>query len=140
MPQANLIRYKTIEPITTWSRAFSRACHRFLVFRFPFSLLYSFVLEQCFNVKRFIATTSVWFIDSQHLNPLTFLFFRAFLQWQVVTGMEAENIIESLANYIWFLRVPNAICTSHLFLINRRTPVDLWRHNVLFWLHLTEKN
>ena len=60
-------------------------------------------------------------------NPVTFLFFflRAFLQWQVVTGMKAEKIIESLANYIWFLRVPIAVCISHLFLIDRRTPGDL---------------
>ena len=34
-------------------------------------------------------------------NPLTFLFFlMAFLQWQVVTGMEADKITESLENYI----------------------------------------
>ena len=50
---------------------------------------------------------------------------RAFLQWQVVTGMEAHKIIESLANYVWFLRVPNAVCISHLLLIDRRTPVEL---------------
>ena len=50
---------------------------------------------------------------------------RAFLQWQLVTSMEADKIIESLANYVWFLRVPNAVCISHLLLINRRTPVDL---------------
>ena len=43
-------------------------------------------------------------------NPLTFLFLRAFLLWQVVTGMGAEQIIESLANYIWFIRAPNALC------------------------------
>ena len=67
------------------------------------------------------------------LNPLTFLFFfRAFLQWQVVTGMEAEKIIESLANYIWFLRVPNAVCISHLLLIDRRALVDLLRHKCAF--------
>ena len=58
-------------------------------------------------------------------NPLTFFFLKAFQQWQVVTGMEAEQIIESLANYIWFLRAPNAVCISRLFLIDRRTPVDL---------------
>ena len=34
------------------------------------------------------------------INPLTFLFSRAFLQGQVVSGMEVEQIIESLANYI----------------------------------------
>ena len=58
---------------------------------------------------------------------LTFkhFFLRAFLQWQVVTGMEAEQIIESLAKYIRFLRAPNAVCISHLLLIDRRTPVDL---------------
>ena len=39
-------------------------------------------------------------------NPLAFLFLRAFLLRQVVTGMEAEQIIESLANYLWFLRAP----------------------------------
>ena len=89
-------------------------------------------IEQCFSVKKFIATTLLWFIDSQHFHPLTFLFFMAFLQWQVVTGMEAENIIESLVNYIWFLRVPNAVCISHLLLINRGTPVDLWRHKCAF--------
>ena len=50
---------------------------------------------------------------------------RYFLQGQVVTGMEAEQIIESLANYLWFLRVPNAVCISHLRLIDRRVPVDL---------------
>ena len=60
------------------------------------------------------------------LNSLTFLFLRAFLQWQVVTGMEAEQIIESLA------RAPNAVCSSHLLLIDRRTPVDLWRHKFAF--------
>ena len=32
-------------------------------------------------------------------NPLTFLLLRTFLQCQVVTGMEAEQIIESLTNY-----------------------------------------
>ena len=46
--------------------------------------------------------------------------------------MEAENIIESLANYIWFLRVPNAVCISHLLWIDRRTPVDLSRHKCAF--------
>ena len=60
------------------------------------------------------------------LNSLTSLFLRAFLQWQVVTGMEAEQIIESLA------RAPNAVCSSHLLLIDRRTPVDLWRHKFAF--------
>ena len=55
-----------------------------------------------------------------------------FLEWQVVTGMEAEQIIESMANYIWFLRVPNAVCISHLLLIDRRTPVDLRRHKYAF--------
>ena len=29
--QANIIRYKTIEPMTTWSCAFSCACHHFLL-------------------------------------------------------------------------------------------------------------
>ena len=53
------------------------------------------------------------------------LLLSAFLQWQVVTGMEAEQIIESLANYIWFLRASNAVCISHLLLIDRRTPADL---------------
>ena len=57
---------------------------------------------------------------------------RAFLQWQVVTGMEAEIIIESLANYTWFLRVPNAVCISHLLLIDRRAPMDFWRHKCAF--------
>ena len=42
--------------------------------------------------------------------------------------MEADQIIEILANYIWHLRVPNAVCISHLLLIDRRTSVDLWRH------------
>ena len=42
-----------------------------------------------------------------------------------VTGMEAEQIIESLANYAWFLRAPNSVCISHLLLIDRSTPVDL---------------
>ena len=46
--------------------------------------------------------------------------------------MEAEQIIESLANYISFLRVPNAVCISQLLLIDRRTPVDLWRHKCAF--------
>ena len=46
--------------------------------------------------------------SNNRLNPLTLLLLRAFLQWQVVTGMEAEQIMESLANYIWFLRAPNA--------------------------------
>ena len=40
-------------------------------------------------------------------------------------GQEAEQIIESLANYIWFLRVSNAVCISHLVLIDRRAPGDL---------------
>ena len=57
---------------------------------------------------------------------------RAFLQWQVVSGMEAEQIIESLANYIWFLRAPNAVCISHQLLIDRWIPVDLWRHKFAF--------
>ena len=65
-------------------------------------------------------------------NPLTFLFLRAFLQCQVVTGMEAEKIIESLANYTWFLRVPNVVCISHLLLIDRRALVDLGRHKCAF--------
>ena len=52
-------------------------------------------------------------------------FFWAFLEWQVVTGMEAKQITESLANYVWFLRVPNADCISHLLLFDRSTPVDL---------------
>ena len=43
----------------------------------------------------------------QSFTLLLFFCLRDFLQWQVVTGMEAEQIIESLANYIWFLRVPN---------------------------------
>ena len=60
------------------------------------------------------------------INPLTFLFFlRALLQWQVVTGMEEEKIIEGLANYTSFLRLPITICISHLLLIDRNTPVDL---------------
>ena len=46
--------------------------------------------------------------------------------------MEAEQIIESLANYIWFLRAPNAVCILHLLLTDRRTPVDLWRHKFAF--------
>ena len=58
------------------------------------------------------------------LTILHFFSLRAFLQWQVVTGMEAEQIIESLANYVWFLRVPNAVCISHLLLIDRLVP--LW--------------
>ena len=33
------------------------------------------------------------------INPLPLLLLRTFLQWQVVTGMEAEQIIESLTNY-----------------------------------------
>ena len=37
-----------------------------------------------------------------------------------------------MANYIWFLRVPNAVCISHLLLIDRRAPVDLWRHKCAF--------
>ena len=53
--------------------------------------------------------------QSSPFNPLTFLFLRAFLQWQVVIGMEAEQIIESLANYIWFLRVANAVCISRQY-------------------------
>ena len=63
-----------------------------------------------------------------NLKPFFLLFLRDFLQWQVVTGMEAEQITESLANYIWFSRVPNAVCISHLLLIDRRTPMDLGRH------------
>ena len=41
--------------------------------------------------------------------------------------MEAEQIIESLANHAWFFRAPNSVCISHLLLIDRSTPVDLWR-------------
>ena len=51
---------------------------------------------------------------------------------QVVTGMEAEKIIESLATTYGFLRVPNAACISHVLLI------DLWICdiiNVYFWSH-----
>ena len=51
---------------------------------------------------------------------------------EVVTGMEAEQIIESLANYVWFVRVANAVCISHLLLIDRRAPVDLGRHKCTF--------
>ena len=40
-----------------------------------------------------------------HFNLLTFPFLWAFNR---VTGMEAEQIIERLANYIWLLRVPKA--------------------------------
>ena len=65
------------------------------------------------------------FFENDSPNPLIFLFLRTFLQCQVVTGMEAEQIIESLANYTWFLRVLNAVCISHLLLIDGRTPVDL---------------
>ena len=46
--------------------------------------------------------------------------------------MEAEKIIERLGNYIWFLRVPIAVCISHLLLIDRGTPGDLWRHKCAF--------
>ena len=46
--------------------------------------------------------------------------------------MEAEKIIESLANYTWFLRVPNAVCISQLLLIDRRALVDLGRHKCAF--------
>ena len=56
----------------------------------------------------------------------------AYLQWQVVIGMEAEQIIESVVNYIWFLRVANAVCIWHLLLIDKRTPVGLWRHEFAF--------
>ena len=59
------------------------------------------------------------------LNLFLLLFLRDFLQWQVITGMEAEQITESLANYIWFSRVPNAVCISHVLLIDRRIPMDL---------------
>ena len=72
------------------------------------------------------------FFENDSPNPLIFLFLRAFLQCQVVTGMEAEQIIESLANYTWFLRVLNAVCISHLLLIDGRTPVDLWRHKLAY--------
>ena len=71
------------------------------------------------------------------INSLTFLFvffWGAFLQWQVVTGMEAEQIMESLANYIRFLRVPNAVRISHLLLIDRRTPVNMRRHKFAFYV------
>ena len=40
------------------------------------------------------------------------------------TDMKAEHLIESLANYIWFLRVPNAVCISHRPLIGRRKTVE----------------
>ena len=44
-----------------------------------------------------------------HFNLLTFPFLWAFnLEWPVVTCMEAEQIIERLANYIWLLKVPKA--------------------------------
>ena len=88
----------------------------------------------CSNTEhRTILSLSLLFISSS-LDPgresrgCSSIFLRAFLQWQVVTGMAAEQMIESLANYIWFLRVPNAVYISHLLLIDRRTPVDLWCH------------
>ena len=51
------------------------------------------------------------------VNALTFLFLWSFLEWKVVTGMEVEEIIESFANYIWFLRLPNYVYISHLLLM-----------------------
>ena len=62
----------------------------------------------------------VFLIAKVTLTILHFFSLTDFLQWQVVTGMEAEQIIESLANYIWSLRVANAVCISHLLLIDRR--------------------
>ena len=61
-------------------------------------------------------------------------FSRAFLQWQVVTGMEAEQMIESLAIYIWFLRAPNAVYISHLLLIapgNQFKPIRIGENLVV---------
>ena len=68
--------------------------------------------------------------DNQVLNSLTFVLLRTFLQWQVVTGMEAEQIIGSLTNCTQLLRAPNAVCISHLLLTDRTTPVDLCRHKI----------
>ena len=55
--------------------------------------------------------------------------------------MEADQILESLANYIWFLRASNAVCISHLLLIDRRTLMDLWRHKfeILVTFNLEKK-
>ena len=61
-----------------------------------------------------------------------FFLLRTFLQWHVVAGMEAEKVLESLANYTWLLRVPNTVCISQLLLIDRRALVDLGRHKCAF--------
>ena len=91
--------------------------HVFFTFSF-FCFTYSLLFWRV-KVKNFLLLLKLC------INPLTFLVLSAFLQWQVVTGMEADKIIESLANYVWFLRVPIAVCISHLLLIDRGTPVDL---------------
>ena len=61
MQQANLVTYKAIEPITTWSCSCSCACRRFLSFRFAFSLLYYCfnTIEQYFNAKTLLRP--LWF-------------------------------------------------------------------------------
>ena len=97
-------------------------------------MLWTQAFENWLNYTIYVCDFIYQFIEAAKvppLDPLTF-FLRVFLHWQVVTGMEAEQIKESLANYIWFLRVANAVCISHLLLIDRRTPVDLWHRKCAF--------
>ena len=82
--------------------SFSLFCNFFLYFLALPSLetpLLSCTL--CFAQRSRVCLTAwqAWF------NALTFLSLWAFLEWQVVTVMKTEQIIESLANYIWLLRV-----------------------------------
>ena len=58
-----------------------------------------------------------------------FFFLWAFLEWQVVTGMEAERITKKLAKLYMVFKIRKC-CISHLLLIDKRTPVDLWRHKL----------
>ena len=78
----------------------------------------------------FFGAASPCFWGSLTPHSSNYLFVAALQEWQVVSGMEAEEIIESLANYIWFSRVPNVDCISHLLLIARRAPVDWWHHKI----------
>ena len=72
-----------------------------------------------------VAEVSVNYTQIELDKPFHISFLWDFLEWQGVTGMEAEQIIESLANYVRFLRVPNVICISNLLSRERRIYMDL---------------
>ena len=64
----------------------------------PPKLLLNMIIKFIGRANAFTSETTT----TTSFDPLTFLFLRAFRQWQVVTGTKAEKIIESLPNYIWF--------------------------------------